>query len=806
MEENRSGSAGCRKRRKRGNKSSLTPPPPPLDLSSFDRTMFPLLLASAANLRNPQARSIIKRFLRAHLALLTTRRTAPSSLPPLPFLLPQSFLAFLPLLLASRCSSVAALSAEVVGAAALWSLEANTMIASDDEVIKCLVWALGSRSRRVAEAVCNAIMDLSSSPIGRERLRHSFAIERLLCSFCQMAATPLYIDIFHMVKKESSDSSNIGSMRDSILVLILDAAVVLINTCSEEFLDQIPKELVRRFLPFLRALWGKIRCLELPSNYSQQKSFLCITKYDLAVTIFRLSMNQADHATWGSDKVRISIFGGKESDFENFVLNYWENSPLILSGASKNLEKDNNIFSSLIHSFVPKMTDDALDSILPGLVSCPPIASDEIDINCFLNEVNGSLGSPIMYGQDIRILKTQELTTGSLNKDVKKELHLFKIDAGPIFIDADNVQKSKEAFRDGYTIALRGMEFRSDKIAAIAEGLADLFGQPSVGANLYMTPPGSQGLAKHYDDHCVFVCQLFGCKQWIISPRPTSILPRLYDPIGSSHGPESSMCGSMQILLKEGDILYIPRGYPHEAHTVIDEYESGSKASNDFSLHLTLAVEVEPPFEWEGFAHVALHDWNEKQKQASCQCFDSKLEISRTMLALLLHVAIRLISDHDPIFRKACMVAAKHWSADTDKDFHVQMLLLSQRATFGYIINRIHASSNYIEAFRIIETVVQERNDDSLQWMRWLQHLPQHGDVDEKLDFNNLLGVLDDLIVLYNEDNKKAMVEFAHFKSKFCRYVIFEDACKSFVILLEKYRKTRKQYMQGMWSLHCKNS
>lgn len=408
-----------------------------------------------------------------------------------------------------------------------------------------------------------------------------------------MAATPLYIDILDIVEKESSDSSNIGSMRENSLLLILDAAVVLINTCSEEFLDQIPKELVRQFLPFLRALWDKIQCLELPSNYSQQKSFLCSTKNDLAATVFRLSMNQADHATWGPDKVRISIFGGKESDFVNFILNCWENSPLMLSGASKTLEKDNNIFSSLFH----KMTDDALDSILLGLVSCPSIASDELDINCFLNEVKGSLGSPIRYGQDIRILKTQELTTGLLNKDAKKELHLFKNDAGPIFIDADSVRKIKEAFRDGYTIALRGMEFRSDKIAAIAGGLADLFGQPSVGANLYMTPPGSQGLAKHYDDHCVFVCQLFGCKQWTISPRPTSMLPRLYDPIGSFHGSESSMSGSMQILLKEGDVLYIPRGYPHEAHTVIDGYESWSKASNDFSLHLTLAVEVEPPFE-----------------------------------------------------------------------------------------------------------------------------------------------------------------------------------------------------------------
>lgn len=48
-----------------------------------------------------------------------------------------------------------------------------------------------------------------------------------------------------------------------------------------------------------------------------------------------------------------------------------------------------------------------------------------------------------------------------------------------------------------------------------------------------------------------------------------------------------------QILLKEGDILYIPRGYVHEAHTTNDV----QKDSAGLSLHLTLAIEVEAPFE-----------------------------------------------------------------------------------------------------------------------------------------------------------------------------------------------------------------
>ena len=45
--------------------------------------------------------------------------------------------------------------------------------------------------------------------------------------------------------------------------------------------------------------------------------------------------------------------------------------------------------------------------------------------------------------------------------------------------------KCEEAYKKGYTIALRGMEFRFESIAAVADTLACLFGQPSVGANLY---------------------------------------------------------------------------------------------------------------------------------------------------------------------------------------------------------------------------------------------------------------------------------------------------------------------------------
>jgi hypothetical protein len=36
----------------------------------------------------------------------------------------------------------------------------------------------------------------------------------------------------------------------------------------------------------------------------------------------------------------------------------------------------------------------------------------------------------------------------------------------------------------------------------------------------YCTIAGAQGLAAHYDDHCVFVMQLWGNKAWLLRPPP----------------------------------------------------------------------------------------------------------------------------------------------------------------------------------------------------------------------------------------------------------------------------------------------
>lgn len=594
-------------------------------------------------------------------------------------------------------------------------------------------------------------------------------------------------------------SLSIACKEDEFLVLLLDAVIVLINSCDNEQLLGIPRKLCESVFVFLKELWIKVRDQLLSGNImiSNGEKHFCsskITVNSLAESIFRLSLNAEQFTTISKERVERSIFSLNEGSFDNFVVNYWEVSPFLVRRSPDSLIEGNDIFTSFVQGLRPKESICSfLSCIFQRLISCLPIASDELDILSFLNDMRNKLGCPLVYEQDVRVLKTDKIS--------KKEVHFFprSLDSfdvkDPYLIYADDISKCEEAYKEGYTIALRGMEFRFQCLANIADGLASLFGQPSVGANMYLTPPNSQGLACHYDDHCVFVCQLFGAKQWKIFSQPSVQLPRLYHPCDIVNGvkAESSLAGCRQFLLREGDILYIPRGFLHEACTEDD----GHTGSAEFSLHLTLGVEVEPPFEWEGFAYVALCCWNQAQKihhPASVESFSGILNL---MSVNLLHLLIGLIGDSDPTFRKACLVGAVSWPSDTEDWFY-----LNQKTIFNKLIGKISADSRFLELLSSMEVAIRE-NIDPFQQMRWLQLLDWNRETLEDHDRNLPFTGVEIMFPLYAEHKDMAETAFMQVRSKFCSEVSFEDVIGRYKMLLGKYKETRKQYMNGMLSLHC---
>ena len=72
-----------------------------------------------------------------------------------------------------------------------------------------------------------------------------------------------------------------------------------------------------------------------------------------------------------------------------------------------------------------------------------------------------------------------------------------------------------------------------------------------------------------------------GAKLWRVAREAACLQPRLY----ARRSAVPALGGdSLQFLLQPGHVLYVPRGFAHEAHA-----QAESKAS---SCHLTLAVEV----------------------------------------------------------------------------------------------------------------------------------------------------------------------------------------------------------------------
>ena len=111
-------------------------------------------------------------------------------------------------------------------------------------------------------------------------------------------------------------------------------------------------------------------------------------------------------------------------------------------------------------------------------------------------------------------------------------------------------------FEAGATVVLQGLHRYWPPLTTLVRDLELALGHPCQ-ANAYLTPPGSQGFARHSDSHDVFVFQTHGHKQWEVV----------------EDGDERS------VLLEPGLSMYLPAGTPHSA-----------RSQDQTSLHVTLGI------------------------------------------------------------------------------------------------------------------------------------------------------------------------------------------------------------------------
>lgn len=151
-----------------------------------------------------------------------------------------------------------------------------------------------------------------------------------------------------------------------------------------------------------------------------------------------------------------------------------------------------------------------------------------------------------------------------------------------------------QAFREGASVRILRVQKVWPFLDSFCRALQSELGF-RVSANLYVTPEGRQGLDVHADSHDVFVVQMAGRKDWDLfgSPYPLPLdfhPPLIFEELrkrdhhGDGFGARSykgeDIGGPLvQCSLSPGDLLYIPRGFVHQA-----------VASHGTSVHVTIGV------------------------------------------------------------------------------------------------------------------------------------------------------------------------------------------------------------------------
>jgi ribosomal protein L16 Arg81 hydroxylase len=212
---------------------------------------------------------------------------------------------------------------------------------------------------------------------------------------------------------------------------------------------------------------------------------------------------------------------------EDFFRAYWETKALLVSRGDPGYFKD-----------------------LPGL--------DEVD-----EIITATASGPVRSSDDGRLVRTDQ-------NGAQAEQAIQVLDNG-----IPDIQDIYRAYHSGYTVVVNQVHRRSAPVALLCRALEAAL-HHRVAANLYLTPRGGQGFRPHVDTHDVFILQLHGVKEWHVSAPPSDL------PLAAAkYGAIESLPDFHKYTLEPGDLLYLPRGFPHEAVT-----------ASSSSLHLTVGLHV----------------------------------------------------------------------------------------------------------------------------------------------------------------------------------------------------------------------
>ena len=160
-----------------------------------------------------------------------------------------------------------------------------------------------------------------------------------------------------------------------------------------------------------------------------------------------------------------------------------------------------------------------------------------------------------------------------------------------------DIARAQDGYGRGATLVLNALEKvwpPCRELAREVEGAIGIY----TSMNMYFTPPHSRGFDPHFDYEDVFIIQVNGRKKWRVW-EPDEAVGQQRLPLNDARSkPGKSAVPTTEpkaVLLEPGDVLYIPRGWPHVAET---EGESPS-------IHITMTLHVQD-FTWESLLRYAV--------------------------------------------------------------------------------------------------------------------------------------------------------------------------------------------------------
>lgn len=339
-----------------------------------------------------------------------------------------------------------------------------------------------------------------------------------------------------------------------------------------------------------------------------------------------------------------SILAPSGISVDEFYENYWEKKPLLITKSKNMAEVDEN-----------EAAADDDEKINPE------------ELNQYRSRLNGFLSKkkieqqlrhhPMRYGKDLNV--TNFCNTGHGEK------RRITLDQLPDMTGAEDEEVEYviaegndvwQNFENGCTVRLLCPHKHNDEVHALLSNMEFEFGC-MVGSNAYLTPGGAenQGFAPHYDDIEAFILQLEGYKHWLVYPpmNKSETLPRESSRDFTAEDMKD-IDPVIDVELGPGDMLYMPRGWVHQANTCRREHHS---------LHLTMSAYQN--WSWTDFLEMIMP---EALDAASSKSTSMRGGLPRNFLSHMgtMYEQVDMNSDNTPEALR--QLASKDNGDDEDKD------------------------------------------------------------------------------------------------------------------------------------------